>query len=153
MSDDRFGVALTNCFYCQESNEIVINKRLTKPMADKVKQLDGHVINMNPCSTCEGYMQQGVILITIDPVKSEKDWNIPPDDEKKREGWMPNPHRSGGWFVVRDEAVRRMFTGEDEDFGGSVVEWALEHRWMFMEHDVAVMLGLFELAEQQEGEE
>lgn len=44
------------------------------------------------CSECESFMGQGVILI------STKD-----EDEGK-----PNPYRTGGWCVVKDEAITRM---------------------------------------------
>lgn len=146
-NEDRFAVALTLCFYCQESNEIVINSRLTKNVADKVKEMDGKVISMQPCSKCEEHMKQGVILITFDPEKSDTDWHMPPKNLKEGETWMPNPYRSGGIFVVRDEAVRDMIDDE------GMADWAIKHRWLFMEHEVAVTTGLFEIASRRGGED
>lgn len=134
--DDKFAVALTRCYYCGESNEIILNRKLTKPMAAKVKEVDGKVLTMNPCTKCEEYMKEGVILITIDPYKSDAGW------EKEA---MPNPFRTGGFFVIKDDAFKDMIN----DSG--LVEWGLDKRWMFIEHEVGVMWGLFEFAEKTGG--
>lgn len=53
---------------------------------------------------------------------------------------MPNPWRTGGWFVVKEAAVRRMFRGERE------IEFALSQRWIFIEHEAAKRCGLFDQA-------
>ncbi len=136
--DDKFGVALAQCFYCNKGNEIILNRRLSKPIADQVKEMDGKVISMTPCTECEEHMKQGVILITIDPHKSKADWHMPPEDEDERKRWMPNPFRSGGFFVVRDEAILRTF---DEE----MAEHAIKTRWMFIEHEAAVQVGLLDI--------
>jgi len=151
MSDDTLGVALTKCFYCQEDNEIVLNTRLTTSMASKVKELHGKVIDMRPCPSCEEHMRQGVIIITIDPHNSPANWHMPPPDLEEGNTWMPNPYRSGGWFVIHDEAIRNMLTGDEES--KELANWAIEHRWMFMEHEAAVQIGLFDLAEEEGGED
>lgn len=147
MMDDKFAISLTKCYYCGESNEIILNRRLTKPMADNVKEMDGKVVTMHPCTKCEEHMKQGVILITIDPEKSDQNWHTPPPDLKEGHNWMPNPYRTGGFFVLRDTAIARAINDED------LVNWALEKRWMFIEHEVANMLGLFEVAASEEENE
>ena len=134
--DEKFEVALTKCFYCGEANETILSKRLSKPIAKQVKEMDGKVVSMTPCTKCEGYMKQGVILITIDPAKSDPNWYDP------GKGKMPNPFRSGGFFVVRDRAVKEMLADEPE-----LVEWAIKYRWMFIEHEAAAMVGLFGIAD------
>jgi RNA-splicing ligase RtcB len=74
-----------------------------------------------------------------------KDWHKPPADwnnarrgvgaEKKQ--WMPNPHRTGGWFVLRDEAIKRMIHPDE------MANYALRNRWMFIEHVAGELMGLF----------
>ena len=129
--EDVFGVALTRCYFCGGSGDILLNTRLSAPMAKKVKDMDGKVINMDPCQKCREFMGQGVILITFDPDKSEEGWN---------KGPVPNPWRTGGFFVLKDDAVRRLLGSENE----AMLRFALEHRWMFIEHAAAEKIGLLE---------
>ena len=96
--------------------------------------MHGKVIDMTPCNKCTDLMKQGIILITIDPDKSEPGWN---------RASMPNPYRTGGWFVVRDEAVERFAPSE-------LAEWAKKHRFMFIEHQAAERVGLFAPPEPKE---
>ena len=134
MKKKKEHVALTKCFYCGEAGDILLARTYThagEPVKD-LAPFNGKVVSMSPCSKCEGYMKQGVALITIDNAKSEPNWNKPDGSEN----WMPNPYRTGGFFVVRDEAVRRMFDGPMADF-------AVQHRWMFIEHEAAEKLGFF----------
>lgn len=137
-------VALTKCFFCGKDDCILLatgyNSR-GEPLHD-LSEAHGKVANMIPCSECEGHMKQGVILLTIDDAKSEKDWDKPPKTypgEKDR-GWMPNPYRTGGFFVVTDEAIRRIINPQ------AMADWAIKHRWMFIEHEAAEKIGLFALA-------
>jgi len=124
----ELGVALTKCYFCGENDTIVMNTRLTKHMAEKVEELNGKVIHMNPCNKCQGYMKQGIILLTFDPHQSDPNWNEDP---------MPNPYRTGGFFVVTEEFLSRILQPE-------MFEWAKKHRFMFIEHEAAGKLGLFE---------
>lgn len=126
-----WAVALTKCFFCGGDGNIIIPRTLTQKVANSVEEMHGKVVDMNPCNKCKELMKQGVILITFDPAKSEKDWN--------KHGPVPNPYRTGGFFVVKDEAVRRIFNDE-----GGATAFALKYRWIFIEHAVAVQLGLFE---------
>lgn len=123
------GVALTKCYFCQKDDQIILNTRLTPECASSVEAMNGKTLNLEPCRECAGYMEQGIILITIDPAKSGAGW------EKAA---LPNPYRTGGWFVLREAAVARMFTGE-------ALAFALKHRWIFIKHAAAVSLGLYEV--------
>jgi hypothetical protein len=128
-------IALTKCFYCNKDDVILLATRYQQdgqPVHD-LSPAHGKVINMDPCSKCADLMKQGVILITIDNEKSGKDWHKP-DGSKN---WMPNPYRTGGWFVVRDEAIRRMIKQVE------LANWAIKNRFMFIEHEVADKVGLF----------
>lgn len=129
MADDpRFGVALTKCYFCGKDSDIIINSLLAERVAKKVKEMHGKVVSMDPCRECEGFMKQGIIFLTFDPAKSARDWN---KDE------MPNPWRTGGFFVVRQEAVERMLGP------GSMLDFALKYRYMWIEHEAAERLGFF----------
>jgi hypothetical protein len=125
----RIGVGLTMCYFCGEPNEIVMNTRLTEGAAKLAEEVNGKVINMEPCQKCSELMKLGIILITIDPDRSDKDWH------KQRN---PNPYRTGGFFVLKDSAIRRIFQNDTAD-------WALKHRFMFIEHEAAVQLGFFDM--------
>jgi hypothetical protein len=140
---DRQHVALTKCFYCLEGDRILLAKNYyqTKKGMQPTKDLaplDGKVIDMEPCQKCADWMKQGIIMIGIDAAKSKPGW-----EKEKR----PNPWRSGGWAVLKEEAFRRLFDDE------KIVEFALKHRFMFIEHDVMVMTGMIQSEEKpDEGE-
>lgn len=125
-------VALTKCFFCGEDGIILLHKRL-----GDVSKYHGKVVDMEPCSKCVEYMKQGVILIGIDDAKSETGWNHPPDkgSQAARQGWMPNPYRTGAFVVVKEEAVERAVNVPE------LVAWAKQHRWMFVEHEALVRMG------------
>lgn len=131
--DPRFAVALTKCYFCNEGDRIVINTLLTERVAASVDEMHGKIINMEPCQKCQDLMKRGVIIITIDEEKSGEGWNKPDGTDH----WMPNPYRSGGWFVVTDDFIRKAI---DEP----MQSWGLKHRWMFVSHQWATMVGLFE---------
>lgn len=157
-------IALTKCFFCLGSNEILIQRKNINFTDRRIERLNGHVVNMHPCSKCKELMKQGVILITIDDEKSGKDWNKPPadcpacngagyidqwsnrrceackGDGKGGHSFIPDPYRTGGFFVLKDDAIRRAIHPAD------MAEWALKYRWMFIEHKAAEMMGLFAIA-------
>lgn len=138
---ERQHVALTKCFYCLEPDRILLATRYyeTKKGMQPTKDLapfDRKVIDMDPCQKCADWMKKGIILIGIDSAKSEPNWNEPPTLNEDRERWMPNPWRSGGWSVIKEEAFKRLV--EDP----KMREFALKRRFMFMEHEAMVMTGI-----------
>lgn len=135
MDDKTFEVALTKCYFCGESHELLMNRVLTRSAAKKIKEMHGKVLDMSPCNKCEDLMKRGVILITIDNEKSSPGWN---------RDKFPNPYRTGGFFVLKDEAIRQAIHPE------SMSEWALKYRWMFIEDEAARMMGLFEFPNKEE---
>lgn len=159
-------VALTNCFFCGEGSTILLatTYRHGEPVHD-MKPYHGKVVNMVPCSKCEAWMKQGIIFITIDESKCEKDWNLDPhkgacprcDGRKSepaswgtcrqcggtgRSNYMPNPYRTGGFAVVKQDAVKRFLEGE-------ILTWCLKHRWMFIDQKAADQLGIFNQPEKK----
>lgn len=51
-----------------------------------------HIHEVRVCDTCEGYMKQGIVLISIR------------DGDEGKE----NPYRTGGFAVVKDDAIKRI---------------------------------------------
>jgi hypothetical protein len=139
---ERQHVALTKCFYCLKDDRILLatKYRETKDGMQPIKDLgpaNGKVIDLEPCQECAKWMKQGIILIGIDSAKSDPGW------EREQ---MPNPWRAGGWSVIKDEAFKRIFTGEE------VTEFALKHRFMFIEQEVMEKLGIIPAKGEEEDE-
>lgn len=134
-SDSRLGVALTKCYFCQKDDQIVMNTCLTEANAAKIDEMHGRVIDMNPCPKCKEFMNRGIIVITVDEEKSGKDWDKQP---------IPNPYRTGGWFVVADDIVHQIANPK-------LAALILEHRFMFIAHQAAEAMGFFEAARKHGG--
>ena len=101
----RHGVnpSLDVCFLCQEPRGLVLFGRMgtsvQKALGANYSEMRNDpeaprklTMDMEPCDKCKGYMEKGIILISV--------------DEKLTED-MKNPYRTGGWCVVKEEAVRR----------------------------------------------
>ncbi len=146
MKEPQLSIALTKCFFCGQDDRILLGRRMTT--RNTLESARGKVIDMEPCAKCAGYMKQGIILLTIDDAKSEPGWHRPPSEDNhhdhygtrpsQRRAFVPDPWRTGGFFVLREDAVKRIFTGEP-------LEFALERRWCFIEHEAAVKVGLFDM--------
>ena len=110
---EKHGVnpTMPRCFYCQEAkNMVMLVGRLP---GDREAPKDA-VWDMEPCDTCKDLMQAGVICISVDEGKTK--------DPK-------NPWRTGGWIVIKDDAIQRIFTG-------AVVRQVLEQRVAFLPDEV-----------------
>jgi hypothetical protein len=127
--------SLECCFFCLEPRGVVLHgqfnaeQRFGKKIAATLERVNGHakaprkmVIDKEPCSKCKELMEKGIILISVDSKES-------PDND--------NPYRTGGWIVVKEEAVRRI--------GIKPVELEadiLKRRVAFVPDDAWDMLGL-----------
>jgi hypothetical protein len=80
-------VGITQCYYCNKDNAIVLDARLRNIFEKRVG-----VIDMTPCSECRGFMDNGIICISIE--------NDTTDEE------MPNPRRTGGWAVFKNRQCK-----------------------------------------------
>lgn len=78
-------------------------------------------LDTEPCNECKGYMKRGVILVSVDESKTE--------DEK-------NPYRSGGWIVIKVEAIKRL------PFPEEIIKDILDKRIAFIADPVWDALGL-----------
>lgn len=123
-------VALSKCFFCGEDNEVILSTRMKD-----ISELDRKVSSMRPCPKCESYMKAGIIFITIDDSKSEKGWTNKP---------IPNPYRTGGFFVIREEALTKMINDP------RLIAYAQKMRWMFIEDSAARQIGMFDVGEKNE---
>lgn len=85
--------ALEQCFCCGEVKSLVLFGKLRGDQQAPSKVC----LSKAPCEDCARLMQQGVVLISVDPALT--------DDEQ-------NPHRTGGWCVVRDEMIKRVVKGK-----------------------------------------
>lgn len=123
--EDNFAVALTKCFYCGGDHHLIMNQKLTKKAAEEVRQCHGKVVTMEPCSKCQEFMKNGVILIEV---KDNCD--------------QQNPYRTGGFCVIKDEGIKNAFPPEQ-------AEMALKHRWCFVEESIWKAIGLDKLVAQE----
>jgi hypothetical protein len=102
--------AIPLCFFCHKpKNEIVLPGHLP----GDVEAPRSAVWDMRPCDTCEGYMKQGIILISCRDGESGD-----------------NPYRTGGWVVIKEEALKRMIDP------GALLDDILKKRFTFV-HDAA----------------
>ena len=118
---EKSHVGMAQCFYCGEDSTILLDRRLKNTLPMRVG-----VVNLEPCSKCMDYMAQGIILISIS--------NDTTEEEMKKE--FPNPYRTGGWCVAKQEAIERVFekTGKLENM--------LKQRFAFVTDEVWDFLGL-----------
>ena len=84
--------AIPLCFFCNEpKSEIILAGRLPNDAEAPSHRVWDH----RPCDKCERLMKLGVILISTR------------DGESGR-----NPYRTGGWLVIKDDAIARLITDE-----------------------------------------
>jgi len=133
--DEKHGVnpGLMNCFICNEPKGLILYGQMSKSMKEAVKSTglevgsygrapDGLVIDMEPCDKCKGYMEQGIILISVRDTEDEEE--------------MKNPYRTGGWVVVKEEVIRRIVHPAE------MAEDILKKRMAFIPDEAWDMLGL-----------
>jgi hypothetical protein len=127
MNDNKLGVALAKevCPACckEMDGPIIMNTRLNESQAKKVEEMNGKVIGFSDkfCDECEKHSKMGVILITVDAEKTED---------------RTNPWRTGGYFVIKDDAIERIFPEEQ-------AKELIKKRMGYIEHKAAEAIGLF----------
>jgi hypothetical protein len=127
--------AIYDCFWCGKDMGLVLPGSRTKAfkeagLADSSGKMKMNIgaIDHDPCDECKEYMKQGVILISVLD-----------DDEGSK-----NPYRTGGFAVLKDEALPRLI--EDE----GLVNHILKTRVSFVPDTVWNLLGLPELPDRGE---
>ena len=127
MSESNLGVALTKelCVVCNKEVDgaIVMNRILTKSLANKVEEMHGKVVGLSdkPCPECLEAVGDGVYIIEV--------------DEKQTED-MSNPWRTGKQWGLKKEAIERMFQGHKS------LEQTLKKQACFMPIESCDMFGL-----------
>lgn len=117
MTEEKSHVGMEACFFCGQEKGVVLDRKLRKSLPRKA------VYNHEPCNECAELMKQGIIIIEV------------------RDGEQGgNPYRTGKQFVLKEEAVERVFDKES-------AEQLLQKRCGFMEENVAKQLGLHQQLE------
>lgn len=108
-------VGISQCFYCGGDDAVVIDTRLRKRLPHRA------VYSYEPCPQCKGWMQKGIIFIEVDESKTTN---------------KQDPYRVGGWAVLSEKAVRRIFAGS------SVLDSVLAKRVAFIPTEVWELIGI-----------
>jgi hypothetical protein len=111
-------VGMSNCYLCNKPKEILLNRRLKKTFPKEA------VYNKEPGDKCKDLMKQGIIFIGVRDGETDKE----------------NPYRSGEWFVLKEEAFKRMGLN-DENLKADI----LKKRICFIEQGVLKRLGLMNM--------
>ena len=126
----KYGVnpTIPLCFYCNgPKNEVRLLGRIRSKDLGKDQDIEAPraaVWDQQPCDRCREHMKQGIILISV------RDTDI----------GTSNPYRTGGWAVVKEEAIRRMF-GQVEE-GKPLLETMLKWRVAFVPDEAWDLLEL-----------
>ena len=107
-------MAMNKCYYYGKSKDLLIHKRF-----GDLSAINGMVTDMEPCDECKEFMRQGVILISVRDGEPQSD----------------NPFRTCGWWVIKDEAIKRIFPDE-------LAASAVKRRVMFIEDGACDKIGL-----------
>lgn len=148
----KYGVnpSVTQCFYCGEDCGIALfgsGFRENGVEAEAPRNIG--VLDMTPCSKCEDYMKQGIIVISMRDGEAARieeqrlDWKARFDAlskyDRKHDArpFIPEVYRTGLWTVIKADS--RVFTDMNSaELRGSI----LRQRWTFMENGVVDKLGL-----------
>jgi len=126
---------LTVCFLCgEDKGEIALLGAQGDKIARSLGCSDGKMpmrccLDKNPCAKCQEYMKQGVIFVEV----------------RDGEGGE-NPYRTGGFWVIKSEAVEKMMDP------GKAAE-VLKSRICFVEKSVAEKIGLRDFPDTDKDEE
>ena len=134
---DKHGVnpSLMQCFYCNEATTGIA--LLGKLPGDAEAPRQG-VFNLTPCDDCKAKMAQGVLIMSCKD-SDFKDANI------VEQGNLPNPYRTGGWVIVKDEAIQRIMPGlidGDDQAKERYTNLILRRRWVFLGDSLWDAIGL-----------
>lgn len=113
---DKSWVGMSVCFLCGEVKELLLDARMKETLPQKA------CFNKEPCTQCQKWMKEGIILISVNEKLSGKD--------------LDNPYRTGGWCVIKEEALRRMINE------GPLLDGILKQRVAFLPDEVWDKLGL-----------
>ena len=135
---EKHGVnpAIPKCFYCgDDKNEVILAGQLPNDMeAPRAAIWDIH-----PCDACLARMKVGIILISVKDGQHDKieaDANNYEHNHRSMRGFIPNPHRTGKFIVIKESALRRAFEPSTR------LDAILTRRWTFMDEKAWERMGL-----------
>lgn len=110
------------CFYCQrETGEVALLGRIVDKKTGQEVEAPRHMIlDHKPCDECAKWMEKGIILISVYNTAETGD----------------DPPRSGGWCVMKDEAITKLIDDP------SVVIEILKKRVAFVPDEAWDKMGL-----------
>ena len=117
---DKYGVnpAIPLCFFClKPKNELILAGR----MMDDKEAPRNKVWDKRPCTECENWMKQGIILISVDESKTTD---------------QDNPYRTGGWCVVKEDMLKRTLNDQE------LLDHILQMRVAYLPDEVWDQIGL-----------
>lgn len=106
------------CFLCLEDCDVILFGQLKNDKEAPRKVCLGP---QHRCSKCEELTKEGIVFISVDDAKSKD---------------MQNPWRTGGWVVIKEEAVKRIVHPPE------LLKSILGARFAFVPDDAWDMLGL-----------
>lgn len=144
MLHPKFGVnpIMTQCYFCLETKDILLVGVETQRFRDaginvseagEMPHMIG-VLNGKPCERCKEWMKKGIILISIQDNEGLLSDDFPTKGEHDT---LPNPYRTGGWCVVKDDFIRSMCSNNQ-----ALMECILKRRFAFVEDEVWKMMRL-----------
>ena len=129
----EYGVnpSVEQCFVCFKDVGVILFGKINTGKYGEDPEAPRKVClgpNSEPCNECKKHMEMGVILISIR------------NGEESEEGNAGNfnPYRTGGWCVVRDEAITRWLGGDNDELLAGI----LKKRMAFLPDEVWDMIGL-----------
>ena len=136
--------AVPVCYLCQDDkNEVLLTGRLPEDA-----EAPQHAVwDMAPCDNCKALMKQGLIVISIKDGQSDELALARQDHEAaqslkppaQRGPFLPNPYRTGGWWVVREEAISRALKTIVK---AEVVDQLMRVGYVFLDDQVCRHVGL-----------
>lgn len=113
MEEDKRYVGMMNCYFCNKPKGIALDRRIKDTLPREA------VYDKEPCDECKKYMEMGIIIISVKDGETDK----------------ANPYRTGGWWVVKEDMVKRLLKGE-------LLNDVLKKRVVFVEDSVCDKIGL-----------
>jgi len=150
---EKHGVnpAIPKCFYCLgDKNELLLCGRLPKDQEAPRNM----VWDMEPCDQCKAYMAQGIIVISVkdgEGEKTEADRALHVRSQeftpaRQMRPFVPNPYRTGGWWVMREEGLARILRALHREDKQDEAEKLIAHvgrcRWLLLEDTTCAQIGL-----------
>lgn len=102
-------IVLRMCFWCRKITGQIVEKGEAEAMVDKSFLIHSY----EPCSSCKAQMEKGITFLGTTQ-KQPKDGRPAIMVESDEYGEEYNVYPTGTWVVIREAAVERIVTDDDE---------------------------------------